>query len=140
MSIKNKIKTFFSVDDEYEYIEEEPEVATVETRKERRQQNVVSLKSVQSSSKVVLCEPKSFNEVQEIADQIINRKSVIINLQRAEHGDARQMIDFLSGTIYAVSGQMQKLGSQTFLCTPENVDVSGTISDMLIQEETEKRW
>ncbi|UFU00958.1 cell division protein SepF [Radiobacillus kanasensis] len=137
MSLKNKIKTFFTYDeDEFEYVEEEAaagiEVPETLSRKNR---NVVSLKSVQSTSKVVLCEPRSYSEAQEIADQIVNRRAVVINLQRVDYAQAKRIVDFLSGTVYAVSGQIQKLGENTFLCTPDNVDVSGSISDMLEEEE-----
>ncbi|MDL4839985.1 cell division protein SepF [Aquibacillus rhizosphaerae] len=139
MSLKNKIKTFFTDEDEYEYVEEEQSFPVAETRQERRQ-NVVSLKSVQAASKVVLCEPRAFSEAQEIADHIVNRRAVVINLQRVQHTEAKQIVDFLSGTVYAVSGEIQKLGSQTFLCTPDNVDVSGSISDILEEEDLEKGW
>ncbi|SHF49778.1 cell division protein SepF [Ornithinibacillus halophilus] len=142
MSIKNKLKTLFSVEDEYEYIEEELEVTEPTKKQEKKKGNVVNLTSIEkSSSKVVLCEPRSFGEVQEIADHIVNRRAVVINLQRIEHYEAIKIVDFLSGTIYAVNGNMQKLGSQTFLCAPDNVDVSGTISEAYIDDEDySKGW
>ncbi|QDP40104.1 cell division protein SepF [Radiobacillus deserti] len=137
MSLKNKIKTFFTdYEDEFEYVEEEAADIDIPETLSRKNRNVVSLKSVQSStSKVVLCEPRSYSEAQEIADQIVNRRAVVINLQRVDYAQAKRIVDFLSGTVYAVSGQIQKLGDNTFLCTPDNVDVSGSISDMLEEEE-----
>lgn len=141
--MKNKFKTLFSVEDDYEYVDEE-EVSTEEpsTRSEKRTgQNVVSLKSVQASAKVVLSEPRSYDETQEIADHIVNRRSVVINLQQVDFQQAKRIIDFLSGTVYAVSGEIQKLGPHTFLCTPDNVDVSGSITQMIEdEEEFEQRW
>ncbi|WP_053219741.1 cell division protein SepF [Virgibacillus senegalensis] len=141
MSFKNKLKTFFTLDDEYEYIEEEEELEVPEAASKQKGQgpNVVSLKSVQPASKVVLLEPRTYSEAQEIADNIVNRRAVVINLQRVDHNQAKRIVDFLSGTVYAVSGDIQKLGSHTFLCTPDNVDVSGTISDMF-EEDFDKRW
>ncbi|MDC3416466.1 cell division protein SepF [Aquibacillus salsiterrae] len=142
MSIKNKLKTFFAVDDEYEYEyveEEELQVPEAASRKERRE-NVVSLKAMTNSSKVVLCEPRSYSEAQEIADNLVNRRSVVINLQRVEHQQAKRIVDFLSGTVYAISGEIQKLGPHTFLCTPDNVDVSGSITEMLEEDNREKGW
>lgn len=54
---------------------------------------------------------------------------------------AKRIVDFLSGTVYAVKGDIQKLGSETFLCTPDNVEVSGSISEMLYeQEDYDKGW
>ncbi|MFD1038066.1 cell division protein SepF [Virgibacillus byunsanensis] len=142
MSIKNKIKTFFTMDDEYEYVEEEVDIPETRSNQKQKNQNVVSLTSMQhSSSKVILCEPRTYNEAQEIADNIVNRRAVVINLQRVDHQQAKRIVDFLSGTVYAISGDIQKLGSQTFLCTPENVDVSGSISETFEEEdEYEKGW
>lgn len=137
MSIKNKFKTLFSVEDDYEYVDEEEEnTEEPATRSEKRTgQNVVSLKSVQASAKVVLAEPRSYDETQEIADHIVNRRSVVINLQQVDFQQAKRIVDFLSGTVYAVSGEIQKLGPHTFLCTPDNVDVSGSITQMIEEEE-----
>jgi cell division inhibitor SepF len=117
MSLKNKIKTFFTMDEEYEYAyEEQGEQHMPEGSKDqRRNQNVVNLKSIeQPSSKVVLCEPKSYNEAQEIADNIVNRRAVVINLQRVDRSQAKRIVDFLSGTVYAVNGDIQKLGAKHF--------------------------
>ncbi|MUK89520.1 DUF552 domain-containing protein [Ornithinibacillus sp. L9] len=139
MSIRNKIKNFFAMDDEYEYIEESVEYS--EPERNIKRDNVVTLKSIEkTNSRVVLCEPRTYNEVQDIADNIINRRAVVINLQRTDHQQAKHIIDFLSGTVYALNGKMQKLGSQTFLCVPDNVDVTGSISDSLLEEEINKGW
>ncbi|MBR3119471.1 cell division protein SepF [Oceanobacillus profundus] len=143
MSIKNKIKNYFTMDDEYEYEYQQEEI-TPESKESTKQQTqkVVSLTSMQqSTSKVVLCEPRTYNEAQEIADNIVNRRAVVINLQRVDHQQAKRIVDFLSGTVYAVNGDIQKLGSETFLCTPDNVEVSGTISEAFAQQdEFEKGW
>ncbi|MGP4106904.1 cell division protein SepF [Virgibacillus sp. L01] len=143
MSMMNKIKTFFTMDDEYEYYEEQEEdVPDTTSNQKRKNQNVVNLATMQQpSSKVVLSEPRNYNEAQEIADNVVNRRAVVINLQRVDHEQAKRIVDFLSGTVYAVSGDIQKLGAQTFLCTPENVDVSGTITESFEEnDEFEKGW
>ncbi|PAD39990.1 cell division protein SepF [Terribacillus sp. 7520-G] len=148
MSFKNKMKNFFTVDDEeYEYVEEQAEEQEeIEPyrqggRNQSQAQNVVSLKSVQSSSKVVLCEPRTYNEAQEIADHVVNRRAVVLNLQRVDHHQAKRIVDFLSGTVYALNGDIQKLGSQTFLCAPDNIELTGSISDMVEeQDDYNKRW
>ncbi|WP_026906039.1 cell division protein SepF [Paucisalibacillus globulus] len=140
MSIKNKIKTLFAVDeDEYEYVEEEQEVAPSNKIKPTNN-NIINLTSVKTaSSKVVLCEPRTFEEAQQIADNIVNKRAVVINLQRVEPYEAKRIVDFLSGTVYAVDGIIQRLGSQTFLCAPDNVDVSGSISESF-EEDLNKGW
>lgn len=140
MSIKNKFRTLFSVEDEEYYEEYQPYEAEEQlTRSEKHEKqdkkNVVSLKSVQSQIKVVLSEPRSYDETQDIADHIVNRRSVVINLQRVDYEQAKRIVDFLSGTVYAVSGDIQKLGPHTFLCTPDNVEITGSITQMVEDEE-----
>ncbi|QOR68486.1 cell division protein SepF [Cytobacillus suaedae] len=145
MSIKNKFKSFFALEDEYDYNEEEyfeeEELEPVKTTRSSAKQNVVSLQSVQKSSKVVLFEPRVYAEAQEIADHLKNRRAVVVNLQRIQHDQAKRIVDFLSGTVYAIGGDIQRIGTNIFLCTPENVDVSGNISDVVTEDElSEKRW
>ncbi|SET30669.1 cell division inhibitor SepF [Oceanobacillus limi] len=141
MSIRNKIKNFFTMDEEYEYEYVEEETLQSDQPRSVKRDNVISLTSIEKSeSKVVLCEPRNYDEVQEIADNIVNRRAVVINLQRAEHYEAMRIVDFLSGTVYALNGNIQKLGSQTFLCAPNNVDISGSISDSIAEQDFSKGW
>ncbi|MEI3610974.1 cell division protein SepF [Pseudogracilibacillus sp. SO30301A] len=136
MSLKEKFRNFFSTDDEYEYIEEIEVDEPKNSYSKHKENNVVSLSAIQQpTSKVILCEPKSYNEVQEIADNLLNRRAVVINLQRVDHAQAKRIVDFLSGTVYAIKGDIQKLGIATFLCTPDTVDVTGTISSLAFKED-----
>jgi len=130
VSIKNKIKNYFTMDDEYEYEYIEEESLPEKIKPKTQTQNVVNLQGVpQPMQKVVLCEPRSYGEAQEIADNIVNKRAVVINLQRVDNQQAKRIVDFLSGTVYAVNGDIQKLGAETFLCTPDSVDVTGSISE-----------
>ena len=86
-------------------------------------------------------EPKFFAEAQEIADHIKGRRPVVVNLQRIDPSEARRIIDFLGGTVYALGGEIQKIGSHIILCTPENVEVSGTISETFLEGDfDDTRW
>ncbi|MFB4162586.1 cell division protein SepF [Alteribacillus sp. JSM 102045] len=130
MSFKSKFKRFFELEDDV--VEEEIEVPEgTQTYEKKDGKNVVSLQSVQQSAKVMLMEPRQYDEAQDIADHLKNRKSVIINVQRIQSDQARRIVDFLSGTVYAIGGDIQKVGTNIFLCTPDNVDVSGAISEIL---------
>lgn len=134
MGMKQKFKKFFELEDEYMDSHDEIEVEQKQSfmsYPEREHKNVVSLKSVQHQAKVILVEPHSYDEVQEIADHLKNRKCVVINLQRLPHEQGKRIVDFISGTVYAIGGDIQKLGSNIFICTPDNVDISGSISEML---------
>ncbi len=86
-----------------------------------------------SVNKMILLEPRAYSESQQIADHLKNRNSVVVNLKRVTSDQAKRIIDFLSGCIYAIGGTMQKIGVGIYLCTPKNVNVQGKISD-----ETEK--
>lgn len=142
MGFKSKFKTYFNLDDHVEEVErfvEEPDQTEERqplksqqktTDSKDQSQNVVSLKSVQKNAKMLLIEPRAYEETQDIADQLKNRKAVVINLQRIDREQALRVVDFLSGTVYAIGGDIQKLGPSIFLCTPDNVEITGSISDL----------
>lgn len=147
MSFKSKMKTFFFLDNDYDYdeeIAEEEQASPVKANKNpasAQKQNIVSLQSIQKSSKVVIVEPRVYAEAQEIADQLKNRRAVIVNLQRIERDQAKRIVDFLSGTVYAIGGDIQKIGTDIFLCTPDNVEVTGSITDMISDSQIDdSRW
>lgn len=81
------------------------------------------------SNKMVLLEPRAYSEATQIADYLKKRNTVVLNLKRVTKEQAKRITDFVSGTIYAIGGSMQKIGGGTFLCAPKNVDVEGKISD-----------
>lgn len=144
MTIKSKLKNFSFLDDEFENHDNETEEEVVRVKPQKqpvKSQNVVSLQTVTNSSKVVLVEPRSYSESTEIADQIKNRRAVVVNLQRIDKDQGRQIVDFLSGAVYAIGGEIQKIGSNIFLCTPDNVEVSGNISELLQEQNNiDSRW
>ncbi|MCR2820797.1 cell division protein SepF [Lederbergia panacisoli] len=149
MGIKSKFKNFFLLEDEYDdYIEEEkivkenPKVPEQELSSPKtRKQNVVSLQSVQNSSKMILIEPRVYAEAQEVADHLVNRRAVVVNLQRIQHDQAVRIVDFLSGAVYAIGGDIQRVGKDIFLCTPDNVEVSGNISELIEEKDYhDSRW
>lgn len=84
---------------------------------------------INTGNKMILLEPRAYSESQQIADHLKNRNSVVVNLKRVTSDQAKRIIDFLSGCIYAISGTMQKVGVGIYLCTPKNVNVQGKISE-----------
>ncbi len=160
MSIKNKFKNFFYLE-EYEEDEqqqqqqqqrqqpqryEKPESNQLDVRKsqkDRRQKavetptvsNLVSLQSASKSSKMILAEPRVYAEAQDIAENLKNKRAVVVNLQRIEKDQGLRIIDFLSGTVYALGGDIQRIGTDIFLCVPDTVEVDGAISDYYYEEQ-----
>lgn len=90
---------------------------------------------LKSGNKMILVEPRAYSESQQIADYLKNRNSVVVNLKRVTSDQAKRIIDFLTGTIYAIGGDLQKLGNGIYLCTPNNVSVQGKMTE---NEEKEK--
>jgi cell division inhibitor SepF len=140
MGIMNKIMNFIGLQEEEEITvrerivdhNEEVETNPSETRKTKG--NIVSIHS-QKNVRVILNEPRSYEETQEIADHLRSRRPVIVNLHRVKPDQAMRIVDFLSGTVYALSGTISKVGPNIFFCTPDSVEVQGTITDM--QEDHE---
>ena len=81
------------------------------------------------SGKMILLEPRAYSESQQIADHLKKRNTVVVNMKRVTPDQAKRIVDFLSGTVYAIGGDLQKIGGGIFLCTPKNVNVEGTISE-----------
>lgn len=83
----------------------------------------------EGGAKMILLEPRAYSESQQIADHLKKRNTVVVNLKRVTPEQAKRIVDFLSGTIYAISGDLQKIGGGIFLCTPNNVSVQGKITN-----------
>lgn len=117
----NKLKSIFGNEDEnVDETKEEEYYST--TKEDYRETNGIA------GSKMMLLEPRAYSESQQIADYLKNRNAVV-NLKRVTPDQAKRIVDFLSGTLYAIGGDLQKLGGGIFLCTPNNVNVEGNISD-----------
>ncbi len=79
--------------------------------------------------KMILLEPRAYSESQQIADHLKKKNTVVVNMKRVTADQAKRIVDFLSGTVYAIGGDLQKIGAGIFLCTPKNVNVEGSITD-----------
>lgn len=108
--------------------EQKPRVEEIDTKSKKGNtsslNNVVNLATSQKQMKVMVVEPMSFDDAQHIADYLKNRKPAVVNFENTEKEVAKRMIDFISGTTYALGGTIQKIGNNIFLCAPNNVDVA----------------
>lgn len=103
------------------------EMGLRDSSSKRKQASVVSIHT-QKQVKVIVVEPVSFEEAQGIAEHLKARKSVILNLEKTNEHLCQRIVDFISGTTYALGGNMQKVGNGIFLFVPNNVDISGELS------------
>lgn len=98
--------------------------APVEEHSQRpRRSALVSLPGGRTM-RVVVAEPRSFEEVQPIADQLKERRPVVINLESVDKETGQKFLNFLSGTIYALDGTMQRVSTSIFVFAPANVEIA----------------
>jgi cell division inhibitor SepF len=118
----DKLGRFFGIaeDDEMNeapYSEAEQQGEEVpQAQKNERRANVVSINSgVGATSKIVLYEPRVYSDAKEVAQNLLNNKAVIINFARMDDEQARRIVDFITGTVYALNGEIQRVGDKIFL-------------------------
>lgn len=116
-SLKNKL-----FNDDSEKINSEDSYYTISEKDAYEEANL-------NGNQMILLEPRAYSESQQIADHLKKRNSVVVNLSRVTSDQAKRIIDFLTGTIYAIGGDLQKIGQGIYLCTPKNVVVQGKITE-----------
>jgi len=152
MGIKESIgKIIFGSDNDEEYTEEEieefeeEEIEAEESfapkarkaeRMEKEESEQPRTASPRSSStginmasgspiEMKVVKPEKLENVTQIADYLIARKTVLLNLEDTQPETSRRLIDFLNGVAYAIDGNLRKVANRTYVATPSNVDVSG---------------
>ncbi|MBM6919057.1 cell division protein SepF [Intestinimonas butyriciproducens] len=99
-------------------------------RAARRNNKVVNINTTTQLS-VVLVKPEKFENAAEIADNLRQRRTVVLNLEDTAKEPARRLVDFLSGVTYALDGKIKKVAASTYIITPYNVDILGDLIDEL---------
>ena len=138
MSIIDELKKwthpYEDEDEEFEDFEEpphrEPAFDDRKTRVEDRRNKVVNIHAT-TQLKVVLVKPERFENASEIADNLKDKRTVVLNLESTNKDVARRLIDFLSGVAYAGEGKIKKVAANTYLITPYSVDIEGYLIDEL---------
>ena len=115
--------------------EEEPAAAPVATpaAKTGFSGSVVSMGSKQE---VVLFHPSNFNDTSKAADDLRNKKAVIVNMENVDKAMARRVVDFLSGCAYALDGKVKKVAQSTYLFCPHNMDGVGDLENLQAEVES----
>lgn len=100
----------------------------------RRKGQVVNIHA-QRQVKVVVAEPKVYDDVQNLADHLKNHRPVIINLEKTDAELSKRVVDFISGTTYALNGLVRKVGNGIFLFTPSNVEIDSQLKEEAREHE-----
>lgn len=119
----DKLKKMLGDDEEREETVDEEVYYTVDDNKDKQ------VKENAQVNQMILVEPRAYSESQTIADHLKSKNTVVVNLKRVTEAQAKRIIDFLTGTLYAIGGDLQKIGPGIYLCTPKNVSVQGKISE-----------
>jgi len=121
---------------DYEYEEEEPEVE--EKRSFIKRNKVVSMP--QQSIKMVISQPTSFEQSEEICGFLKEKKSVIVNLEYVNKDVARRIVDFISGGVYSLDAHIQKISNSIFLVAPTNYEITNEMAREEIKNKLSVSW
>ncbi len=80
---------------------------------------------------VAVLQPSTYEDASEIADRLKGKKAVVVNLEDLTKEDAVKVLDFVSGVVYALEGNIQKVSGGIFLIAPYNVSIAGDVRDEL---------
>lgn len=140
MGFMDKIHEFVNPvdeDDEEVYEDDEVEAAdveaveddedTAENRYERPKARA-NANALNANTKMVLFEPRSFGEVEEVGTRLKEGRAVVVNLHKLDRDYSQRTIDFLTGVVFALDGKIQKIGQNVILCSPAQIGVAGSIT------------
>lgn len=84
------------------------------------------------SKKVTVLEPRTYTEAKKIAQCVFRNEIVIVNFHLIEESQARRIVDFLTGAVFGLDGDIQRIGDEMFLCTPPNMEIDSTVAKSLL--------
>ncbi len=102
-----------------------------ESTKKPKNVKVVPMKSSNKNSEVRMIIPKGYEDADQIADFLLDGKSVVLNLEGMNIDAAQRVIDFATGACYTIGGNLQKISKKIFIVTPDSVELSGDFTDMI---------
>lgn len=117
-----------SYDDEDDYEERRPSSRSNNNKVTPMRQPA---KRNAATMEVCVIKPNSMEDTREITETLLSGRTVILNLEGLDLEMAQRIIDFTSGSAFAISGNLQKISNYIFLVTPANVDISGDLQDLL---------
>lgn len=148
-AVMNKIWDFLGMDNaqeedeledrvyDYDYDEEEDETEAKSLF--GRKSKVVNLPQVQQV-KMVISQPTTFEQSEEICNYLKDRKSVIVNLEYVNKDVARRVVDFISGAVHALDGHIQKISNSIFLIAPVNYEIANEMAREEIKNRLSVSW
>lgn len=136
MAIKDMFKNFVSLnendlEDDFDEVVEEQAEAPARAKREPAPRRTFDRRNPAPTSsgamKVVIVRPEVFDEVANIADHLVQGKTVVLNLETANKDISRRIVDFMSGAAYALACKLKKVANNTFIIVPEHTDIAGEL-------------
>ena len=147
-ALMNKVWDLFGMDSQeeeeyedenvYDYEDEEEEV--VEDRRLFGRKNKVVSMPQTNAIRMVISQPTTFEQSDEICSFLKEKKSVIVNLEYVNKDVARRIVDFISGGVYALDGYIQKVSNSIFLVAPSNYEISNEMAREEMKSKLSVSW
>lgn len=149
-AVMNKIWDFLGMDtnaeeideemnDAYDYPYEEEDEEQEERKLFGKRNKVVNMPQVQQI-RMVISQPTTFEQSEEICNYLKERKSVIVNLEYVNKDVARRIVDFISGAVHALDGHIQKISNSIFLIAPTNYEIANEMAREEIKNRLSVSW
>jgi cell division inhibitor SepF len=139
MGFVDAIKDFIGIEtEEYEDYEEEAVVDEKPVSMFSKKSKVVPISGNSMQPKIVIVKPRSFNNTNEIADELKSRRPVIFDVGGLEPDEARRVVDYIAGTVYGIDGDIKRVSGGIFIAVPAQIDVAGR--DLEESRDTGFEW
>lgn len=131
-----KLGSFFGINDDEDFEEKKTDdVASQPKTDYSNNEKVVSMSTAsearsKANSKIAIYQPRVYSDAKVIAKQLLNNKAVIVNFNNVNDDQSKRIVDFLTGTIFALNGEIKRVGEKIFLCTPPKFEIDGSIPDI----------
>lgn len=144
----SKIWRLLGVEEDGEYEDEDYEAEEMPVEEKdfsapqmsnNKKNKVVGMPGVQQV-RVVISQPNSFEQSEEICEHLKEKKSIIVNLEYVNKDVARRIIDFISGAVYSLDGNIQKISNSIFLVAPYNYEITNEVTRDDIKNKVSVSW
>ena len=125
----------------YDYDEEEEEVEEKKLFGRKNRDKVVAMPQANANAiKMVISQPTTFEQSDEICSFLKEKRSVIVNLEYVNKDVARRIVDFISGGVYALDGYIQKISNSIFLVAPSNYEITNEMAREEMKSKLSVSW
>ena len=149
-AIMNKVWDFLGVETQSEEEQENENVVEYNSYEEEqeevnerglfgRKNKVVAMPQPQQV-RMVITQPTTFEQSEEICNYLKEKKSIILNLEYVNKDVARRIVDFISGSVHALDGHIQKISNAIFLVAPVNYDIANELAREEIKSKLSVSW